>query len=214
MILYTDKPEIFECKITVDGASLDDSSVSLFLEGKKWNLVFHGSIDSEGRCKVIVPKLDIFKEGEVGKATLSVIVEDSRFIPYSSDFEVRTNKKVTVESVKIGGHDSKVSILESSKPKIRIDNIVVGHTEVKPSIVSANKTIKNVQEVKKPVDIKNLCLNEITNKFIQNNITKDNFSIKKQLFKKIISETVKRHNLDYKQNSSWIMKNMLDFFNK
>lgn len=216
MIFYTDKPEIFKCQISVEGASIDDTSVSLVLEGKKWNLVFYGNIDNSGKCSVLVPKLDVLKEGEVGKATLTVIAEDTRFIPYTGDFEVRTSKKVTIESIEISNVSSKNSVLELSKPKIRVENVIVGNgnqiqkqginSTIKSSVINVPGVINNTT--------KTLCLNEIISIIKKNNITYNNFVSKKPLFKKIIIETIKKHNIDYKQNSAWIMKNMLDFFSK
>ena len=43
--LYTDKTEIFECKVKIDGASLSNSQARLVIESEDLNLLFKGRID-------------------------------------------------------------------------------------------------------------------------------------------------------------------------
>ena len=223
MILYTDKTEIFECQLNIEGASIEDTSVSLVLESKKWNLVFYGEVDDNGKCRIAIPKLDVLKEGDSGRAVLKIIAEDTQFIPFDGDFEVKTNKKVTVESiVMVGSPDNKLR--ESTKPKVQIANVVLHSESIKNSEPIKKATapivtpkVNNVTTVKKVVvssDPKSVCINEIKIVCEKNNINSQNFNNKRPLFKKIILETLKKHKFDYKQNSTWIMESMLDFFNK
>ena len=95
--LYRDKDEIFECKISVEGTSLVNSSVRLMLETDAWNLVFFGKIYKDGRCVVPLKKMSVFPEGLVGKARLEVIIDEMMFIPWEETFIVEGAKKVTVE---------------------------------------------------------------------------------------------------------------------
>lgn len=95
--LYRDKDETFECKISVEGTSLVNSSVRLMLETDAWNLVFFGKIYKDGRCVVPLKKMSVFPEGLVGKARLEVIIDEMMFIPWEETFIVEGAKKVTVE---------------------------------------------------------------------------------------------------------------------
>ena len=46
--LYTDKQEIFECKITLEGASLKDASSRIVVNTPDLKLMFEGVIDNNG----------------------------------------------------------------------------------------------------------------------------------------------------------------------
>ncbi len=48
--LFTDKAELFECDIKLEGASLKDSQARLLIESEDLNLNFKGTIDSSGKC--------------------------------------------------------------------------------------------------------------------------------------------------------------------
>lgn len=95
--LYRDKDETFECKISVEGTSLINSSVRLILETDTWNILFFGKIYKDGRCVVPLKKMSVFPEGLVGKARLEVIIDDMMFVPWEETFIVEGAKKVTVE---------------------------------------------------------------------------------------------------------------------
>jgi hypothetical protein len=114
--LYTDKNENFECKINLQGVSLNDSSARLILESTDWNLVFPGTINSDGKCNIPIKKLKLFNENTTGKLKLEVIADDVYFQPWTSDFIIETNKKAVVEV--ISQSDSK-----SNKPKISISEV-------------------------------------------------------------------------------------------
>jgi len=90
--------EKFQCSIDVEGASLSETEVRLVLESDKLNLLYEGSIDASGNCTIPVDKLkNILKEGTEGVMRLEVIAEDTFFSPWEDEFEVKTNKRVTVE---------------------------------------------------------------------------------------------------------------------
>ena len=50
--LYTDKKEIFECKITLEGASLKDAVSRIVVNTPDLKLMFEGTIDNQGNCKI------------------------------------------------------------------------------------------------------------------------------------------------------------------
>jgi hypothetical protein len=110
--LYTDKLNKFNCNIEIEGTSLAKSKVRLVIETDEMSYMFNGHIENTGVCEVIIPKTKHFlPEGTRGNMRLEVIADDVYFEPWSSDFGVKTNKKVNVV----------VSEQEEEKPKLRVE---------------------------------------------------------------------------------------------
>ena len=157
--LYTDKKEIFECEISLDGASLNDSVARLVVETPQLSLMFNGDISQTGKCTIPVKKLrGLLDEAVSGKMKLEVIAEDTYFSPWESDFTVETSKRVTVE-VK-----SQSKPIVSSKPKMKVNVIkekldeeivIVDDT---PITISERQHIVNIMKllIKEDINIKNL----------------------------------------------------------
>ena len=119
--LYTDKQEVFECDLFLEGADLKDSNARILVETKNLTLLFEGEIDKKGNCKVPIKKLKgLLDEKSEGNIKLEVIAEDTLIEPWQSEFIVETAKKVTVE---VKGQSNKKQIKESSKPQVKIKNI-------------------------------------------------------------------------------------------
>ena len=117
--LYTDKQEVFECNIFLEGASLTKATSRIIVETQDLKLMFEGTIDKDGNCKVPIKKLrGLVSEDTKGTMKLEVIAEDTYFLPWESDFEVDTAKKIKVE-VK---QQSK-PIVKSSKPKMVVKEV-------------------------------------------------------------------------------------------
>ena len=117
--LYTDKQEIFECNIYLEGASLTKATSRIIVETQDVKLMFEGTIDKDGNCKVPIKKLrGLVSEDTKGTMKLEVIAEDTYFLPWESDFEVDTAKKIKVE-VK---QQSK-PLVKSSKPQMVVKEI-------------------------------------------------------------------------------------------
>lgn len=96
--LFTDKTELFECSISLQGASLKKSKARLVVETPEYSLLFKGNISKSGKCEIPIRKLKgLIDENTSGNIRLEVIAEDTFFTPWESDFEVDTSKKVTVE---------------------------------------------------------------------------------------------------------------------
>ena len=93
--LYSDKNNIFECDIQLEGASLSQAFARVIVEGEELNLIFNGEITNEGNCRIEMPKLNMLKEG--GEMKLEVIADDMYFNPWNSDFELKKSKSITVE---------------------------------------------------------------------------------------------------------------------
>ena len=123
--LYSDKNNIFECDIQLEGASLSQAFARVIVEGENLNLVFNGDITSEGNCRIEMPKLNMLKEG--GEMKLEIIADDMYFNPWNSDFELKKSKSVTVEVkqptnkvIKENKATVKVNIPKEVKPKRRV----------------------------------------------------------------------------------------------
>ena len=125
---YTDKPKIFECSISVsDGVALNETKTRLLLEfPNKRNLLFHGKINENGKCEILVPALKDIAECE-GNAVLEVIAEETYFEPWNDKFKLETNKKVVVEVT--DKEDRELILAEDAKPQIAV---VIKEEVVKP----------------------------------------------------------------------------------
>ncbi len=96
--LFTDKVEIFECDVKLDGASLTNSIARIIVESQDVNLLFNGTVSADGKCKIPIKKLKgLLGENSKGTIKLEIIADDTYFVPWSSGFAVQTAKKVTVE---------------------------------------------------------------------------------------------------------------------
>ena len=123
--LYSDKNNIFECDIQLEGASISQAFARVIVEGDNLNLVFNGNITNEGNCRIEMPKLSMLKEG--GKMKLEVIADEMYFNPWNSDFELKKSKSVTVEVkqptdkvIKENRATVKVNIPKERKPQRNI----------------------------------------------------------------------------------------------
>ena len=141
--LYTDKTELFECNVSLEGASIKNSKLRAILKFDDKNLMVEGKINSNGKGQIILPKLkNISQDGEVGKMQLEVIAEDAYFQPYEETFQVITSKKATVE----------VLNKKSLKPKIVVKKITPEQELVsllKERGMTKNLLIKNKKSLSK-----------------------------------------------------------------
>jgi len=117
--LFTDKTEVFECNVKLEGASLKNSHARLIIESEEVNLLFNGKIDSNGKCTIPVKKLrGLLESNTKGEIKLEIIAEDTYFTPWRSEFKVEASKQITVE---VKSQDAEI-IVEST-PKIQISGI-------------------------------------------------------------------------------------------
>ena len=129
--LFTDKTELFECSIKLQGAILKKSKARLVIETSDYSLLFNGTISKGGKCEIPIRKLNgLIDEDTTGNIRLEVIAEDTFFTPWESDFEVDTSKKVTVE---VKSQTTKKPIVET-KVKVKVKN-------EKPTITERNHVI-------------------------------------------------------------------------
>jgi hypothetical protein len=150
--LYTDKQETFECDLFLEGADLKQSSARLIVESKDLTLMFKGTIDDKGNCKVPIKKLKgLMGENTTGDIKLEVIAEDTLIEPWQSDFVVETTKKVTVE---VKSQTTKPQIKESTKPQVKVKNIkndLNPVNEIVKFLKENNMTLKNIVSDKKRI---------------------------------------------------------------
>jgi len=150
--LYTDKQETFECDLFLEGADLKQSSARLIVESKDLTLMFKGTIDEKGNCKVPIKKLKgLMGENTTGDIKLEVIAEDTLIEPWQSDFVVETAKKVTVE---VKSQKTKPQIKESTKPQVKVKsvkNYVNPINEMVNTLIENNITINKVLQNKQKI---------------------------------------------------------------
>lgn len=173
--LYTDKTEIFECKVKIDGASLSNSKARLIIESEDLNLLFNGRIDEHGNCKIPIKRLKgILPESMKGEIKLEVIADDTYFIPWKSEFSVDASKKVVVE---VKSQDADL-IIESA-PKVSVTD--VKNTESIITTVTPTESTPDISKVIKEhvVNLMRLLLRE--------DISIDNIVFKKTKANSIIS---------------------------
>jgi len=164
--LFTDKSELFECDIKIEGASLSNSAARLVVETSDYSLMFNGTIDSAGKCKVPIRKLKgLIDESNKGNIRLEVIAEDTFFTPWETDFEVQASKKVTVE---IKSQTTKKPIVETKGPKVKVTKV----KKMKKSNISES-------EKRHILNIMKLLIHE--------NVNINNLSIKKDKLNKVIA---------------------------
>ncbi len=179
--LYTDRKELFEAKIDISGASLEQSECRILVESDDWNLVFKGEINEDGNVKIPIKKLkSLFKEGDTGTIKLEVIADDTFFTPWQSDFKICTSRKVTVE-VKGSSYDKD---LKSSD--------VIVETEVKSQTV--NKKGKS-QQLKKKSNVKRTSKKSLVRENKDRNI-----NYIKDLSRIFIKESINIHNIHDNKN--------------
>ena len=179
--LFTDKAELFECDIKVEGTSLSKSKARLVVETSDYSLMFNGSIDSSGKCKVPIRKLKgLIDESSNGSVRLEVIAEDTFFTPWESKFEIQKSKKVTVE---VKTQEDKTIIKES---KIEVSNV---------------KNEVSKKETNHVVNILKLLVRE--------NINLENLALKKDRVNRIIA-VYNRYKPLPKENKSKIIDGILE----
>ena len=168
--LFTDKTELFECSISLQGASLKKSKARLVVETQDYSLLFNGSITKEGKCEIPIKKLKgLIDENTNGKIKLEVIAEDTFFTPWESDFEVETSKKVTVE---VKSQNTKPILETKVKVKVKGDKKSITLSE-KQHIINLFKLL-----IKENININNISfkrnkLNNVVGTYLKNRTIKN-----------------------------------------
>ena len=184
--LFTDKTEVFECDIQLEGASLKNSQARLIIESPEVSLLFQGKIDNLGKCTIPIKKLKgLLDESTEGKIKLEVIAEDTYFTPWSSNFKVSASKQITVE-VK----QQEAEIIAESTPKIQISGV---------KEMSEDKEIN--LEVKKHI-------NRLLRVLLREDINLENIKYKKDKLNNILGVYTKKYTIKETQTQQ-IIKGLL-----
>jgi len=168
--LFTDKTELFECDIKIEGASLSNSTARLVVETNDYSLMFNGKINSSGKCEIPIRKLKgLIDESSKGNIRLEVIAEDTYFTPWKSEFEINASKKVTVEI-----KSQHKPLIESQGPKVQVSKI----KETKKINKSKKVTISESERTH---------ILNIMKLLIHENVNIENLSIKRDKLNKVIA---------------------------
>tara|TARA_R110002020_G_scaffold348796_1_gene562435 strand:- start:1585 stop:2103 length:519 start_codon:yes stop_codon:yes gene_type:complete len=142
--LYTDKTEVFECNVALEGVSVKESKLRAILKFEDKNLMIEGKIKSGGKGQIIFPKLKgLTEDGQKGTMELEVIAEDAYFQPYEENFEVKTSKKATVEIISKAESKPKI-VVEKITPEMEIVNVLKENNVTKKSIVKNKSRFSKV----------------------------------------------------------------------
>ena len=158
--LYLDKSEEFICEVQIKNASLKGSLARLVVESNDGiNLVFNGKIEN-GKCTIPIHRLKgILDENSRGNMFLEVIVEDTYFKPWKSDFTIEEHTSV------------KVKINEQTSPT---------KPSVKVKVLSKKKQMSIKENLVPIYELSQLC-----RRF---NISKSNIVGKKEDFRQLVKE--------------------------
>jgi hypothetical protein len=171
--LFTDKAELFECDIKIEGSSYSKSKARLVVETNDYSLMFNGKISSNGKCEIPIKKLKgLIDENTKGNMRLEIIAEDTYFIPWQSDFEIEASKKVTVE------------VKSQSNKKIIKEN------QIQVSNVKQQITKKEVNHVA-----------NILKLLVRENINMKNLHLKRNRLNKIVATYTKHKPLNENKKS-------------
>jgi len=133
--LYSDKTNKFSCNVELKGADLKKSKARVVIESEEFNYIFNGTIDSKGKCEILIPKTKSFlSENTKGKIKLEVIADDVFFEPWSSDFFIKNTK------------DVKVAVNEQEEPKTEVKVIVQEQKEEEEIFYSKEELAKILKE--------------------------------------------------------------------
>lgn len=141
--LYKDKPKEFKCIVEVEGSSISNTSVRLVLSNKNkgLNLLYTGTINENGECVIPIHKLgNILDENEKGTMILEVIVDDTIFTPYTSEYTVKQSKKVKIHEV--NNEPTQVS----SKPTVNVSIVKEKVDNTKLHVKNIKHIIENVKK--------------------------------------------------------------------
>ena len=177
--LFTDKAELFECDIKIDGTSLSKSTARIVVETADYSLMFNGKLTTDGKCTIPIKKLKgLIDENTKGNMRLEVIAEDTYFIPWKSEFEIDASKKVTVE---VRSQSDKKVIKEN---KVQVSN-------VKQKI--SKKDVDHVANIMKLL--------------VRENINMKNLHLKKNRLNKIVATYTKYKPIN--ENKKSVIKGVL-----
>ena len=179
--LFTDKVEIFECDVKLDGASLTNSIARIIVESQDVNLLFNGTVSADGKCRIPIKKLKgLLGENSKGTIKLEIIADDTYFVPWSSGFAVQTAKKVTVEI-----KSQAAAILTDSTPAVAVSGI---KNEGREKIINKKVPLSVQEHIVRIVKI-----------LVREDIKLSNLKIKKDRLNNIVAVYLRRSAINEQQ---------------
>ncbi len=161
-----DQAKVFECNVSIQGATVDNSKVRLVLESNNVSFIFKGEIDNNGKVRIPISKLKgLLKENTSGKLSLEVIADDTFFTPWSSDYKTETMRKVEVS------FDDSKPMLENKEVKVSFEDKPAAKPPKKKSSLS-EATILAKMLINEGVNVNNIAkkpktLNRVIESFIK-----------------------------------------------
>ena len=191
--LYTDKADEFSCEVSVKNASLKNSIARLVVESDGLSLVFNGKIEGD-KCIIPIKRLKgLLEENTKGNMHLEVIVEDTYFKPWQSDFIVEEHTSV---KIKVNEHVDQ----PSNKPIVKVKVTPIVEKKQPHSPKPIKKRSINVFVPKKEIGM--ICE--------QFGIGKHNFRKRQKEFFQILKEYFKI-NPEYNYHARTILSGIDDF---
>lgn len=179
--LFTDKVEIFECDVKLDGASLTNSIARIIVESQDVNLLFNGTVSADGKCRIPIKKLKgLLGENSKGTIKLEIIADDTYFVPWSSGFAVQTAKKVTVEI-----KSQAAAMLTDSTPAVAVSGI---KNEGREKIINKKVPLSVQEHIVRIVKI-----------LVREDIKLSNLKIKKDRLNNIVAVYLRRSAINEQQ---------------
>lgn len=180
IVFYRDKPNNFSCGIKINGASLSESKARLILAFPNKSVMFNGKISSKGEVSIDIPAIK--ESHDSGQATLEIIADSMLFEAWKSQFNIKSQRNIQVESVSVNQYDDKKIVIENVNA-----NLDKQISKQKSRILKKNVSEKNKKIISKILEMyspNSLKISDFKDKKIKNWIS-DNFrdpSTSKALF--------------------------------
>jgi len=165
--LYIDDPQAIKCKAEISGAENANKKVRLMVETSAQCLYFNGSVSDTGEINVPMHSLkNILKESTGGKLMLEMVIDDTLFTPWETDFVTKLKKKVAISEVKSTNSQKGIKMLttptpveekttnvpETPKNSVKERSSIIEHTKSIVSLLRNSKiTYSNIVENKDKV---------------------------------------------------------------
>lgn len=120
LLIYKNKPEVFNCQFKIEGVDIEDTQVRLCLEfDNNKNMFFYGTLDESGNCEIAIPALQEIKQTS-GKMTIEAIADSTYFKVYETDVEIKSSVDIQLLKTEHKSNGQKVS----SKPQIKLESTI------------------------------------------------------------------------------------------
>ncbi len=173
--LYLDDPKSIKCKAEISGAENSTKKVRLMLETSGHCMYFNGKVSDNGDIEVPMLSLkNIFKENTKGTLMLEMVVDDTLFIPWQTEFEAKLKKKVAISEIKSHEGGKKVSMVTTpTLRKTPEPTPIPKSTQSPKTIIEHVKSIAKTMK-KEKISYKNLSENKMRFGQIIETYIKDN----------------------------------------